>query len=65
MSNCGRYALFIGVQTNSNRASRLSDYVKNFDILQEPKEFLFESSIVRYGRDGHYSKLNSFSSPII
>jgi hypothetical protein len=65
MLNCGRCALFIGIKTSSTRANRVSEYVKNFDILQEPKEYLFELSIVRYSRDGHYGKLNSFSIPII
>ena len=62
MSDCGRYAVFIGTKTNSANHKCLSMYVRNFDILQEPKEHLFESSIVRYGRDGHYCELNSFSN---
>jgi hypothetical protein len=45
--------LFVGHQTISKAKSK-AIYNTKAEILHEPREFLFESSIVRYGYQGHF-----------
>jgi hypothetical protein len=54
MSDCGAYCLFIGQESESKNVKSLKKYMTNKDILKEKTEYLFESSIVRYGRHGRF-----------